>query len=192
MKKIFSGEKAANKYNSSSWTMCACLALCFVADFVVAVTLMASGINFGYAVVPFLSAILDAVFFAVALNSSFRFRYALVYYAIYVATYVVFFFITVAVNFYGAATAMVTWVAIVWAVLHAFAIVVSGIAYVYSAKSHKFGGLKSFIVMIVLLCLLFGAVVGYSVVFFQNGYFGQGFEGQVRPILFEVDQFGDG
>lgn len=181
----------ANNFNSLAWTICVCLAVCFVADAVLAITLMCIGVDFAYVVFPLLAAIADVVFFVIALNSNFRFRYALVFFLLYVVLYAVFCLCSVAVSTSGATVAMERWIAAAFSVFHVVCICVVCGTYVYSARRHRNNGAKPFVAVCVALCLLIATVTAYGVLFFKKGFFGQGFEGVVRPVEYAYNEADD-
>ena len=191
MRSKISSDNSANTFKSSSWAVCACLALCFVVDAGIALALFITGMGWELALLPLIAAAVDVAFFFVALVSNFRFRYGLISFLLYIVVYSVLSILTVLLNTSGETHFMTVWAQVAWIAVHVFAIILTLVTYVYSAKNYRNTKVLATIAVAFVLAIMFLAVIVYSVSYSQQGYLGQGFEGVVRPIEYRYDETTD-
>lgn len=187
MTKTSSVGKSTNTFSSSPWAICLCLALCFVVDAGIAVMLILAQVNSWYFALPLAAAVVDVVFFIVALSSNFRFRYALGLYVVYTVAYALLCLATAFRNIAQQNVVMTRWALALWVLVHIVGLIVTLIAYIYSAKLPKTSKLRSTLIIAIALVVLAVLTGLYGYQYMDNGYFGQGNEGVIRPLLYSYN-----
>lgn len=182
--KDFKGEKA-NRYGSQSLLLWISMGLCCVLDLGITLWLVCTRISSEYWLMPLLATIVDSVFFFVALASNFRMRYGLAVFLPYILAYTAITVMTFVQLKCDDIVAMQCLSLIVWTAVHAFAIAMSIATYVCAIRERN--GKFSIVMFYMLIGLLLLSIVGYGVFGADNGFFGQGNEGTVRPIAYVYD-----
>ena len=164
----------------------AAIAVAFLVDLFVIISLAVSGINAVYFIVPAVMLVLDVVYFITALVSNFRFRYSLVYtvfYAICVTVLWVVYLLEISLL---NETQFITFMATaLFAAVH----VLSAVAVVFSALSSAKVGKGVKILSLAVLVIFAAFSVFYSYFIFKDGFSGQGFT--VRTVSYVYDSSTD-
>lgn len=190
MKNTSRNDKAANRYSSLKWLLCVSLFVNMVMDMAVFVWLLCAQAELRFWLIPLIAAAIDCVVLVLSLASNFRLRYGLAIILPYLFVTLGLMCLMAANNFMS--SAMTFWAQISWCVVHTLSLLLVIAGYATAVRDGT-QTKKAWVIVLATVTALFAAAVTLgSLGFLDRGYFGQGREDVVRPLVYEYDPNLDG